>query len=55
MIEAHEILQKRGEIERPIQLFMLGTLPVQGGEELMSADKLHRGVWGWGQELRLSL
>ncbi|SAD84241.1 Patatin [Enterobacter ludwigii] len=52
MIEAHEILQKRGEIERPIQLFMLGTLPVQGGEELMSADKLHRGVWGWGAGIK---
>jgi hypothetical protein len=34
MIEAHEILQKRGEIERPIQLFMLGTLPVQEAKNL---------------------
>jgi hypothetical protein len=33
MIEAHEILQKE-EIERPIQLFMLGTLPVQEAKNL---------------------
>lgn len=48
MIEAHEILQRRGDNDRPIHLYMLGTLPVQGGEELKSARKLHRGVWGWG-------
>lgn len=52
MIEAHEILQRQGEPDRPIQLYMLGTLPVQGGEELKSASKLHRGAWGWGGGLK---
>lgn len=52
MIEAHEILQRKGESDRPIHLFMLGTLPAQGGEELRTASMLHRGAWGWDRGLK---
>jgi len=45
IIEAAEILDERCE-QRPIQLFMLGILPSQGGEEI-SARQRHRGAWGW--------
>ncbi len=46
MIEAYEILKDQGEEQRPIQLFMLGSLPVQGGEELKDG-KTFRNAWGW--------
>jgi uncharacterized protein len=51
MIEAVEILNDRGEVDRPIHLFMLGTLPAQGGEEVSDCG-LHRGALGWRAGLR---
>jgi hypothetical protein len=46
MTDAMEILHDRGEEGRPIHLFMLGTLPAQGGEEV-SFNDIHRGGFGW--------
>jgi uncharacterized protein len=45
MMEAVEILHDRGE-NRPIQLFMLGTLPAQGGEEVTERGR-YRAARGW--------
>jgi hypothetical protein len=51
MIEAMEILEDCGQTDRPIHLFMLGTLPAQGGEEVSKRSQ-HRGAWGWRGGLR---
>lgn len=45
MMEAVEILHDRRQ-ERPIQLFMLGTLPAQGGEEVTDRGR-YRAAPGW--------
>lgn len=46
MMEAIEILKDRDESERPIHLFMLGSLPSQGGE-VVDENKLNRSALGW--------
>ena len=51
-IEANEILAAGDETARPVHLFMLGSLPVQGGEEL-SAKSRYRGAIGWRGGLRV--
>lgn len=51
MMEAIEILNDLGQTNRPIELFMLGTLPSQGGEEI-SRRSLHRAALGWRFGLR---
>lgn len=45
MMEAVEILHDRQQ-QRPIQLFMLGTLPAQGGEEVTKRGR-YRAAPGW--------
>ena len=47
LCEAREILADRKEEDRPIHLFMLGALSIQGGEELGSQSNLHRSAIGW--------
>jgi hypothetical protein len=51
MMEAVEMLHDRKELKRPIHLFMLGSLPTQGGEEL-TGRALYRGAFGWRGGLR---
>lgn len=46
LTEAHEILNSRHE-ERPIHLYTLGALPVQGGEVLKFNCSRHRGALRW--------
>ncbi len=50
VVEASEMLADRKE-SRPIQLFMLGTLPAQGGEEI-PPQSLFRAAAGWRVGLR---
>lgn len=50
-IEASEILASTEQTERPIHLFMLGSLPAQGGEEISDAQR-YRGAVGWKGGLR---
>ena len=51
MIEAAELLDDSGTPDRPIALFLLGTLPSQGGEELVPWS-YHRAAIGWRFGLR---
>ena len=51
-IEASEILSATGEADRPIHVFMLGSLPAQGGEEI-SEKARYRGAIGWQAGVRI--
>ncbi len=52
MAEAYEILKDRKQTNRPIHLYMLGTLPVQGGE-VLGGQTLHRNAVGWHGGLKV--
>lgn len=51
-IEAIEICDSAGQPDRPIHLFMLGSLPVQGGEEISDQGRF-RGAVGWKGGLKI--
>lgn len=51
-IEALEICKSTKQHERPIHLFMLGSLPVQGGEEISDKARF-RGAVGWKGGLKI--
>ncbi|WP_347554863.1 patatin-like phospholipase family protein [Robbsia sp. KACC 23696] len=51
-IEAVEICKDGGRPQQSIELFMLGSLPAQGGEEIKDARR-HRGAFGWVGGLRI--
>lgn len=51
-VEAIEICKSAGESDRPIHLFMLGSLPAQGGEEIGDAARF-RGAGGWKGGLKI--
>ncbi|WEY40087.1 patatin-like phospholipase family protein [Paraburkholderia sp. SUR17] len=51
-IEAVEICDSAKQPDRPIHLFMLGSLPVQGGEEIGDRARF-RGAAGWKGGLKI--
>lgn len=51
LVEASELLERAEQRDRPIELFMLGSLPSQGGELLKPRSRF-RTAWGWRGGLR---
>ncbi|WP_244827962.1 patatin-like phospholipase family protein [Caballeronia sp. TF1N1] len=51
-IEAIEICAAASQGDRPIHLFMLGSLPAQGGEEIPDSKRF-RGAGGWKAGLKI--